>query len=224
MTAKAAAVKRRVLVIDDHPLVREWLSHLINQQPDLLVCAEASTARDAMCALADSQPDAVVLDISLQDGSGLDLIKDFKRTNPHLVVLVLSMHDEALYAERALRAGAKGYIMKRESTTKIIEALRRTLDGRFYTSEAITETITARFAARQTEPKGSPIERLSDRELLVFNLLADGAGTRQIAENLKLSVKTVQAYYARIKAKLNLNSATDLIREAVRYRQTKETE
>jgi DNA-binding NarL/FixJ family response regulator len=222
MTSGENSPRKRVLIVDDHPLVREWLTNLINQQSDLIVCAEAASAAEAMQTLPHAKPDAAVLDISLKDCSGLELIKDLKKASPHLVILVLSMHDEALYAERALRAGAKGYIMKQESTKKVIEALRRVLDGKFYTSEAITETITAQFAARQTETLRSPIERLSDRELFVFGLLADGRGTRQIAEHLRLSVKTVQAYCARIKEKLNLDSATDLIREAIRYKQTKE--
>jgi DNA-binding NarL/FixJ family response regulator len=221
--AESETYKRRVLIVDDHPLVREWLTTLINQQSDLVVCAEAATARDAIQAVSASKPEAAVVDISLKDYSGIELIKDLKRDSPNLIVLVLSMHDESVYAERALRAGAKGYIMKRETTRKVIDALRRVLAGRFYISETVAETITAQFAAGQPQLFRSPVERLSDRELAVFELLGDGRGTRQISESLRISSKTVQAYYARIKEKLNLSTAVDLFKEAIRHKQEKET-
>ena len=222
MTPLANKAGRKVLIVDDHPLVREWLANLINQQADLQVSGEAGSAADAMQLLAASNPDVAVVDISLKDSSGIELIKDLKRASPSLVVLVLSMHDESLYAERALRAGAKGYIMKRETTRKVIEALRKVLEGKFYVSEAISDLITSQFVQGKSLVSSSPVEELSDRELAVFDLLGAGRGTRQIAEVLRVSVKTVQAYCARIKEKLSLASGSDLIREAVRYKQSKE--
>jgi DNA-binding NarL/FixJ family response regulator len=220
MTPQPENSKRKVFIVDDHPLVREWLTNLINQQSDLAVCGEASTSAEAMQQIAALKPEVAVVDISLKDSSGIELIKDLKKSCPSLVVLVLSMHEESLYAERALRAGAKGYIMKRETTKKVIEALRRVLEGKFYISEAIAQAITARVADGKTPVARSPIEQLSDRELAVFNLLGEGRGTRQIAETLRVSVKTVQAYSARIKEKLNLHSGTELLREAVRYKES----
>lgn len=224
MTTIGDSHKRTVLIVDDHPLVREWLTSLINQQSDLVTCGEAASPAEAMLAVATSKPDAAVIDISLKDSSGIELIKDLKKTNPNLVVLVLSMHDETLYAERSLRAGAKGYVMKREATRKVIEALRRVLDGKFFVSEAIAQAITAQFVGGKSQIMTSPVEQLSDRELAVFDLLGEGRGTRQIAEVLRVSIKTVQAYCARIKEKLNLGSGTDLVREAIRHKQRKEQE
>lgn len=209
--------KKRVLVVDDHPLVREWLTTLINHQPDLAVCGEAAAAAEAMQAVVASKPEVAIVDISLKDSSGIELIKDLKQACPSLIVLVLSMHEESHYAERALRAGAKGYIMKRETTKNVIAAIRKVLEGGFYLSDAIEQAITTQFVEGKTLATRSPVEQLSDRELAVFDLLGQGLGTRQIAETLRLSIKTVQAYCTRIKEKLNLGSATELLREAVRY-------
>ncbi len=216
MTAEAECEKRRVFIVDDHPLVREWLTSLINQQPDLNVCGEAAAAAEAMQAVAVSKPEVAIVDISLKDSSGIELIKDLKHSYPGLVVLVLSMHEESHYAERALRAGAKGYIMKRETTKRVVEAIRTVLAGKFYLSEAMEQLITTQFVEGKTLPALSPVEQLSDRELAVFDLLGQGLGTRRIAETLRISIKTVQAYCARIKEKLNLSSATELVREAIR--------
>jgi DNA-binding NarL/FixJ family response regulator len=213
--------KKKVFIVDDHPLVREWLTTLINQQPDLTVCGEAATANEALRAIITCKPEVAIVDISLKDSSGIEVIKDLKKACHNLVVLVLSMHDESLYAERALRAGAKGYIMKRETTRKVIEALRRVLQGKFYMSEAIAETITAQFVEGKRPGPCSPVDQLSDRELAVFDLLGEGCGSRQIAETLHVSIKTVQAYCARIKEKLNLHTGTELLREAVRHKENK---
>lgn len=206
--------------MDDHPLVREWLTNLINQQPDLSVCGEADSAPQARQAIASMQPDVAVVDIALKDSSGIELIKDLKQSCPNVAVLVLSMHEETHYAERALRAGAKGYIMKRDTTKKVIAALRQVLEGKLYVSELIAASMAAQFVAGKTLVTGSPVEQLSDRELEVFELLGQGRGTRQIAEVLRVSVKTVQAYCARIKEKLSLASATELLREAVRWHES----
>jgi DNA-binding NarL/FixJ family response regulator len=217
MTSDTRSQKKRVLIVDDHPLVREWLATLIGQQPDLAVCGEAATAAEAMQAAAASEPGVAIVDISLRDSSGIELIKDLKKVHPNLVVLVLSMHEESHYARRALRAGAKGYIMKRETTKRVIEAIRTVLEGKFYLSDTLAQAITTQFIEGKTLAARSPVEQLSDRELAVFGLFGQGLGTRQIAETLKVSVKTVQAHCAHIKEKLNLSSATELLREAVRH-------
>jgi len=217
MTPDADSRKRRVFIVDDHPLVREWLTTLINRQSGLSVCGEAATAAEAMRAVGASKPEVAIVDIALKDSSGIELIKDLRQSYPEIAVLVLSMHEESHYAGRALRAGAKGYIMKRETTKKVIEAIRRVLEGKFYLSDAIAQAITTQFVEGKMLATSSPVEQLSDRELAVFELLGQGLGTRQIAETLRVSVKTVQAYCTRTKEKLNLASATELLREAVRW-------
>jgi len=206
--------------VDDHPLVREWLTNLVNQQPDLEVCGEAENAPEARREIAALQPQVAVVDIALKDSSGIELIKDLKQSCPNVAVLVLSMHEESHYAERALRAGAKGYIMKRETTRKVIGAIRKVLEGKLYISESIAAALAAQFVSGKTLLSGSPVEQLSDRELEVFELLGQGRGTRQIAAALRVSVKTIQAYCARIKEKLNVASATELLREAVRWHES----
>ncbi|SRR5882724_4712767 len=221
MTAPSDKNKKSVFLVDDHPLVREWLTNLINQQPDLSVCGEAESAPHAIQAITAKKPDVVIVDISLKDSSGIELIKDLKQSHPEGAVLVLSMHDESHYAERALRAGARGYVMKRETTRKVIEAIRRILEGKLYISDKVAEIMTARFVEGKSTEEASPVDQLSDRELEVFELLGQGHGTRQIAETLRVSVKTVQAYCARMKEKMNLNSATELLREAIRWNETK---
>ncbi len=183
--------------MDDHPLVREWLTNLIHQQPDLVVCGEAETAAEALEAMARKKPDAVI---------------------------VLSMHDENLYAERALRAGARGYIMKRETSKKIIAAVRQVLEGKLYLSGRLTDLFAERFLDGNTPPLGPSVGKLSDRELEVFQLLGQGYETRQIAEHLHVSMKTVQAFCARIKEKLNLTTATELLREAIRWHENQQAQ
>ena len=206
--------------MDDYPLVREGLSTLISQQPDLAVCGEAATAADAIRTAPALKPDAAIVDISLSDSFGIELIGDLKKACPGLEVLVLSVHDESLYAKRCLRAGAKGYVMKRESTRKVIEALRKILQGKFYISEDVAEAVTAEFVEGKTRTTCSPTEQLSNRELAVFGMLGQGIGTRQIAETLGVNIKTLQVYCTRIKEKLNLSDAAHLLREAVRHYQT----
>ena len=220
MTAELVTAKKRVFLVDDHPLVREWLTNLIRQQPDLDVCGEAERGPEAMEAILRLKPDIAVIDISLKDSSGIELIKDLKQTQPATAALVLSMHEESHYAERALRAGAKGYIVKRETTRKVVAAIRQVLAGGIYISEELATSLAAQFVKGKPLTQQSPVEQLSDRELEVFQLLGQGRGTRPIAEVLKVSVKTVQAYCARIKDKLNLVSATELLREAVRWHET----
>lgn len=209
--------KRKVFLVDDHPLVREWLTNLINQQADLTVCGEAESRPQAIQRIAELKPDVAIVDIALKGSSGLELIKDITEICPGLSVLVLSMHDESHYAERALRAGARGYIMKRENTRNVIVAIRRIIEGQLYLSNAIATTMAARLVGAEPPGASSPIEQLSDRELEVFQMLGQGRGTRQISQDLGLSLKTVQAYCARIKEKLNLKSASELLREALRW-------
>jgi DNA-binding NarL/FixJ family response regulator len=212
--------RRTVFLVDDHPLVSEWLTALINGQPDLIVCGQAEQAQAALQTIAQLQPDVAVVDLSLRDSSGIELIKNLKQTCPAVAVLVLSMHEESHYAERALRAGAKGYITKRESTRKVIGAIRQVLEGRLYVSTALAAVLAEQFVRGEPLATRSPIEQLSDRELEVFELLGRGRPTRQIAATLNLSVKTVQAYCARIKDKLALSNATELLREAVRWHES----
>ncbi|HEY4300030.1 MAG TPA: response regulator transcription factor [Candidatus Didemnitutus sp.] len=213
----ADSKRRRVFLVDDHPLVREWLGSLIEQQPDLAVCGQASSSGAAFEAISRMQPDVAVVDLSLEDGSGLELIKQLQALTPPPKVLVLSMHDEAFYAERALRAGASGYVMKRSATGRVIDAIRHVLDGRLYISEAVSEKMAEKFLIARTQPGASAITLLSDREIEVFQMIGQGLETRRIAEMLHLSPKTVQVYCGRIKEKLGLENATALIGEAVRW-------
>jgi len=208
-----------VYVVDDHPLVRESLRSLIDQQSDLQVCGDSADAPVALAAIKELKPDVAIVDLSLKTGSGLELIKDLKTHCPQVAVIVLSMHDENLYAERALRAGARGYVMKRETTKNILTAIRRVLGGAVYVSEAFAGTMAERISGKRPLSVGplSPAEELSDRELEVFRSLGHGVGTAQTAVNLNLSVNTVQVYCARIKAKLSLANANELLREAVRF-------
>ena len=214
---------KRIFLVDDHPLVREWLTNLIHQQPDLVVCGEAETASQAFEAIARKQPDVAIVDISLQGSSGIELIKNIRMLRPAVAVIVLSMHDESLYAERALRAGAHGYIMKRETAKKVIAAIRQVLEGELYLSDRLRALFAEKFL-RGNAPMASPsLSQLSDRELEVFQLLGQGYETRQIAETLHVSIKTVQAFCARIKEKLKLSSATELLREAIRWHEDQQT-
>jgi len=212
--------KTTVFLVDDHPLVREWLTHLIHQQSDLIVCGEAETAPAALLAINSLKPDVAIVDISLTEGSGIELIKGIKAAQARVAVIVLSMHDERLYAERALRAGARGYIMKRETAGKIIAAIRQVLEGKLYVSEALAALLAEKFVDGQTT-MASPVEQLSDREFEVFQFLGQGYDTRRIAESLHVSMKTVQAYCARIKEKLKLANATELLREAIRWQESR---
>lgn len=213
----AAGGPAKVLVVDDHPVVRQGLALLINHEPDLAVCGEAATAAEALKAIADARPDVAIVDLSLKGASGLDLIKDIKVRHPGLPVLVLSMSDENVYAERALRAGARGYMMKEEATEKVLTALRRVLGGAVYLSDAMASRLLSQFVAGDAAGGGSPVDRLSDRELEVFRLIGQGLGTGEIARRLHLSPKTIETHRAHIKVKLGLDSGTDLLRQAIRF-------
>lgn len=208
--------KKRVLIVDDHSIVREGLKRLIESEPDLVVCAEAEDGAKALELAASARPDVAVLDIGLPGMSGLDLIKNLKTRLPALPILAVSMYDESVYAERAVRAGAKGYLMKKESAAKIIEALRKILSGKLYLSPAVSESILGQVAG--LEPAGGdPVSRLSDRELQVFQMIGKGHKTAAIAEALNLGVKTVESYKEQIKSKLGLDSASALAQYAVEW-------
>jgi DNA-binding NarL/FixJ family response regulator len=209
--------KHTILLIDDHPIVRQGLSQLINQEPDLHVNAEAASAREALEALEKAIPDIAIVDVSLDDRSGIELIKDLRARDPNLPILALSMHDEALYAERALRAGAKGYIMKQEATEKVMGAIRKVLAGQIYVSERMASRLLDQFVNTKPGEEESPLGRLSDRELEIFSMIGRGLGTREIANKLYLSIKTVEAHREHIKEKLKLRSGTELMRMAVQY-------
>jgi len=216
MPEQALTQSARVFLVDDHPLVRESLARLINQQADMQVCGEAEDAHEALSGIVASSPNVAIVDISLHGTSGLELIKTLKRAMPACATIVLSMHDERIYAERAVRAGARGYVMKRESTKRIVSAIRDVVRGKLCVSDEVAEML----AQHDNRPElGSPVETLSDRELEVFTLIGAGRETRQIADEMNVSMKTVQAYCARIKEKLQLASATELLREAVRWQE-----
>ncbi|MGD0413279.1 MAG: response regulator transcription factor [Verrucomicrobiota bacterium] len=217
MTPDPDSRKNKIIIVDDHPLVREWLSNLINQQPDLMVCGEAGTAPDGLKLIATAKPRVAIVDLSLQPDSGVELIKTIKATCPETAVLVLSMHEELFYVERALRAGAWGYIMKREATRNVLQAIRSVLEGKPYFSAEIAAMMAEKFVEGKLPATASPPDLLSDRELQVFQLLGRCRSTRQIAEEMHISFRTVQSFCTRIKAKLKLSSASELLREAVRW-------
>ena len=217
MTPDPDSRKNKIIIVDDHPLVREWLSNLINQQPDLMVCGEAGTAPDGLKLIATAKPRVAIVDLSLQPDSGVELIKTIKATCPETAVLVLSMHEELFYVERALRAGAWGYIMKREATGNVLQAIRCVLEGKPYFSAEIAAMMAEKFVEGKLPATASPPDLLSDRELQVFQLLGRCRSTRQIAEEMHISFRTVQSFCTRIKAKLKLSSASELLREAVRW-------
>ena len=208
------------MIVDDHPLMREGLIRLINSQPDLIVCGEAATAHQALKSIPVLKPDVVILDLTLAGSDGLDLIKNMKLRSLKSLILVLSAHDESLYAERALRAGAKGYIMKEEAAKDVLKAIHRILDGEIYLSEKMSAKMLHKVAEGKLDAKTLPEGALSDRELQVFQLIGRGRGTRQIAEELHISAKTVESYRAHIKVKMNLTNAHELTQHAVHWVET----
>jgi DNA-binding NarL/FixJ family response regulator len=210
--------RSRILIVDDHPAVREALALRIDRQADLEVCAEAADLGEALRLLAETRPDVAVIDITLKTANGIDLIKRIKDRNDHVRILVWSMHSEALYAERALRAGALGYVNKDQATDRIVEAIRRVLEGKVYLSEAMTERMLQRaVGGTREEVKRSPLDVLADRELEVFRLIGEGVKTAEIAERLHLSVKTVETYRDRIRQKLDLSDGTKLAHYATQW-------
>jgi DNA-binding NarL/FixJ family response regulator len=217
MHSSFTARKKKVFVVDDHPIVRQGLSLLINQEADLAVCGEAEEMHSALQAIAAANPDILIVDISLNGPDGLELLKNARIASPRLPVLILSMHDESIYAERALRAGANGYIMKQEATEKVLVALRRILSGEIYVSDRVANSMLQHYVHGSHPAERSSVSELTDRELEVFRLIGEGHGTRQIAEALHLSVKTVESYQAHIKEKLSLRSGRELVQHAVQW-------
>jgi DNA-binding NarL/FixJ family response regulator len=210
--------KKTVLVVDDHPLMRQGLALLINQQQDMEVCGEAEEAQAAMHAIARRRPDILILDISLNGPDGLELLKSIRASDPSLPVLILSMHDEAIYAERALRARANGYIMKQEASEKVLVAIRRILNGDLYLSDRMSNKMLQQFIGGAPSMIQSRIAALSDRELEVFRLIGEGRATREIADELHLSIKTVETYQSHLKEKLALRSGRELIQHAIQWK------
>ncbi len=207
----------RILIVDDHPIFRHGLIQLIDQEDDLQVCGEAEDYHSAWKAINALSPDMLIVDITLKDMSGIDLIKEVHRHHKGIPMLVISMHDESLYAERAFRAGAKGYIMKQEASDSVVQAIRQVLRGGFYASSRVTENILARFIEGPREPTDSPLQALTDREIEVFNLIGEGLSISEIGHRLHLSVKTIGTYRERIKEKLNLRNSTELLRYALNW-------
>ena len=212
-----SANKLKVFVVDDHPIVRQGLAQMINREPDLTVCGEAEEAAPALHAITDVKPDILIVDISLNGPDGLDLLKNVRLRYPSLPVLILSMHDESIYAERALRAGANGYIMKHEATEKVLVAVRQILNREIYVSEKVANRILHHYISGSPTAKQSPLADLSDRELEVFRLIGEGHSTRTIAEELHLSIKTVESYQAHIKDKLSLKNGRELVQHAIQW-------
>lgn len=214
---KTPPSRQRVLLVDDHPFMRAGLAQLIDRQPDFAVCGEAGNPAEALTALAREKPDLILTDLTMPGRSGLEFIKDLLAADPKLSVLVISMHDEVVYAERALRAGARGYIMKEAGGEALLAAIRQVLRGEIYVSPRMSARILEGLSARRPRGSSSPIEKLTDREFEVFQLIGQGKSTRDIADQLHLSTKTVDVHRANIKEKLELTDATALVRHAVRW-------
>lgn len=221
-TPPPAAPRQRILIVDDHPIMRQGLAQLINHETGLAVCGEAASATEALGLIEKQLPDLAIVDLSLQGRNGLELIKDLRARHPAVPVLVLSMHDETLFAERALRAGARGYIMKQAGGKLLVAAIRHVLAGSVYVSPQVSARILEHFAGRPGEAERSPSERLTEREFEVFQLLGQGRSTREIAAKLNLSSKTVEVHRANARNKLNLKTGTELVAAAVRWVETED--
>jgi DNA-binding NarL/FixJ family response regulator len=214
----AQQAKRKVLIIDDHPIFCLGMSELINKEDDLLVCASVESAKKGCQAIKEHRPDLAIIDISLKDGNGIDLVQEIKKQFGGLPMLVLSMYDEALYAERALMAGASGYIMKQEAIASVVEAIRRVLAGEIYASSSVKEKVFKRLTtSQQSGDSTSPLDVLTNRELEVLRLIGEGFSTKEIADRLHLSIKTIGTYRENIKEKLNLKHFTGLVKFAVHW-------
>jgi DNA-binding NarL/FixJ family response regulator len=213
-TAKAP---KRILIVDDHPITRYGLTQLINHEPNLLVCGEAESAAQALATIKSARPDLVLADITMPGRSGLEFIKDLQAQHPGVAVLVMSMHDETIYAERVLRAGGRGYIMKNEGGERLLEAIRQVLQGQVYISKSMSAALLEVFAPHRSRVGEATPGALSDREFEVFQLIGQGLSTRQIGERLNLSVKTIGTHRQHIKQKLKVRTGPELIRQAVRW-------
>jgi DNA-binding NarL/FixJ family response regulator len=222
--AASTAERKRILLVDDHPFMRAGLAGLIDRQPDMLVCGEAGNPQEAFRELAKSKPDLVLTDLTMPGRSGLEFIKDLLAAQPSLTILVISMHDEVVQAERALRAGARGYIMKEAGGENLLAAIRQVLRGEVYVSPRMSARILEGLSGVKPRGSSSPIEKLTDREFEIFQLIGQGKSTRDIAEQLHLSTKTVDVHRSHIKEKLELKDVTSLIRHAVRWVETQGAE
>lgn len=208
----------RIYIVDDHPLVRQGLSQVINSESDMVVCGEAEDAPQAMKGVGPAEPDVIIVDISLRGNNGLELIKNLKAIHENIPILVFSMHDESIYAQRALRAGAKAYVMKKEPPSKVVEAIRRIIKGEIYVSPSVADQVLHQIVnGPNNAASTSPIDRLTDRELEVVQLIGRGLSSREIAESLNLSVKTIESHRAHVKEKLNLRNATELVQFSVQW-------
>ena len=216
MTTFSKESPAKIVIVDDHPMVREGLKMRIANEPDLRVCGEAEEEGDALRLIRIEQPDLVIADLSLKAGHGLALIQRIQTEMPAIYVLVLSMHDETLYAERALRAGARGYLNKQETQERLIQAIHTVLSGAMYLSEKMTQRMLSRVS-HMNQPSLDPVDVLTDRELQIFQMLGEGMSTRGIAEALKRSVHTIETHREKIKRKLDLKSANDLVQSAVHW-------
>lgn len=216
-TARPAARRARILLVDDHPLVRERMAEIINQAPDLMVCGEAQDRAGALAAMAAHRPELAIIDLALKDSDGLELIKDIRLHWPNVLMLVVSMYEESLYAERVIRAGARGYVTKQEATRDILSAIRRVLSGRVYLNENVSARIIDRLADRSVPGAATPAEMLADRELQVFELLGRGLAVKEIARRLRIATKTVDTYRRRIREKLNLQTSSQLLQHAISW-------
>jgi len=214
--------KIRIYIVEDHPIFRKGLAQLLSSEAGMEICGEAEGHLAGLDGIREKKPDFVIVDISLKNSSGIELIKDLKRSVPQLPVLALSMHDENIYAERVLRAGAKGYLMKQEAPETIVMAIRQILGGKIFVSESVASRMLSIFAEGRGTLKSTPVDLLSDREIEVFRLIGEGGGTRQIAEKLHVSVKTVENHKAHIKEKLNITGAIELIQQATLWVQNDE--
>jgi DNA-binding NarL/FixJ family response regulator len=208
--------RRKVFLVDDHPIVRQGLAQLINNEADLIVVGQGEDAYQSLRAILEAKPDLVLVDVSLKDSDGIELLKELKSQSPDLPALVVSMHDESLYAERALRAGAGGYVMKQEAPQTLLTAIRTVLSGQVYVSSKMSATLLQRMVAGKKRDSGLPMDRLTDRELEVFRMIGAGTSVKEIADKLFLSVKTVEAHREHIKEKLNIKSSVELLRFAIR--------
>lgn len=209
--------RRKILLVDDHPILREGLCRRINDEPDLMVCGESASASEALACIAQLMPDLAIIDISLKESNGLDLLKSIQSLHPGLLTLVLSMHDESFYAERALRVGARGYIMKEEPPQKLIDAIHQVLNGELIVSEEMAHRILKNFSGHRVKIGGSPLDQFTNREFETFHLIGQGLTTRQIADRLHVSAKTVEVHRVNIKRKLRVSTGPELIRYAVQW-------
>ncbi len=227
MTADETTTRKdihRVLIVDDHPIVRKGLSMVLEQEDDLEVCGQAESARDAIELVRQEQPDIALIDLALKDSSGLELIKDIKSRFPDVLMLVLSMRDEGFYAERVLRAGARGYVTKSEGSKMVLEAIHKILQGRIHVSPNIADRVMHKLVEGSNEPGESLVARLTNRELEVFTLLGNGMPTREVADQLNISTKTVDSHREHIKSKLGLTNATDLLKHAIQWVQIQKSQ